>query len=186
MEKIYQTYQGNVYVECGELNDNLEDKLGNIKNGFIVCWLDYSVLFGKIDGKDLKLYGINDFNKCSKYLLRLKAFNQDEELHVWKTADVFKYRYIKDKVGNKFAEYIDAKQVMLGTKFKYVGNFVEVSESSGIKYFVPREFIHNNINENSWMILYTRNYIDYNEIGQAGFVDNRFLKIEMVEVWNYE
>lgn len=58
--------------------------------------------------------------------------------------------------------------------------FVEVSEPRGIKYIVPKEFLLGEKLTQSDMrlILYTRNYIGYNEIGQAGFIDYRFVKIE--------
>lgn len=82
-------------------------------------------------------------------------------------------------------EYIDADQVMYGSKFEIKDEFIEVYEKRGIRYIVPKEFIGNNLiddinNNKKRLVLHTRNYIGYNEIGQAGFVDSRFLKISII------
>lgn len=181
-------------VKIKEMNDILNngsfiEEIKKISNGYIVCWLDYKVLFGIIQSDEIKFYD-NELPDFNKYLQKLRIFNEKEELYIWRSENKFKFRFRKDEVceEGKQTEYIDAQQIMYGNSFEDKGDFIEVSEKKGIRYIVPREFIGNiNIEELSnsegknRLVLYTRNYIGYNEVGQAGFVDSRFLKISVIK-----
>jgi len=158
-------------------------------NASIVFWLDYEVLFGTFESGKLRFYKelSRDFGK---YLLKARIFDENKELYLWRNNNlVLKGRLRKDYVGEhkvdehkvEYIDVIDAQQVMFGKNFYDLKNgFVEVSEPRGIKYIVPKEFLLGEKLTQSDMrlILYTRNYIGYNEIGQAGFIDYRFVKIE--------
>ncbi|SHF27154.1 CRISPR-associated protein, TIGR03984 family [Thermoanaerobacter uzonensis DSM 18761] len=167
-------------------NDAFIQKIKDVGKGYIVCWLDYAVLFGTVQNGEIKFYN-NESPNFKKYLQKMRIFNEKEELYIWRSENKFKYRYRKEDADAKEnqIEYIDAKQIMYGSKFEDKGNFIEVSEKRGIRYIVPREFIGNNSiedlnNNKKSLVLHTRNYIGYNEIGQAGFVDSRFLKISVI------
>jgi len=193
LDDIYRIVTIRSKVEAKEMGNNIIIKeIEKIKNGYIVCWLDYAVLFGTVQNDEIKFYNskLPDFNK---YLQKLRIFNEKEEIYIWRSGDKFKFRYREDGVSEKDGkeiEYIDAKQVMRGSKFEDEGNFIEVSEKRGTRYIVPKEFIGNNLiddinNNKKRLILHTRNYIGYNEIGQAGFIDSRFLNISIYGDYYY-
>jgi CRISPR-associated protein (TIGR03984 family) len=182
---IYRIKSLKSLVEQGEANVNIKDFVFNkIDRGFVVSWFYNEVLFGKIQNNSFVFYcGQNpDFNK---YLIKLRAFNEDEELYLWKGNDKWYYRYRKDDEGNEAWEFIEAAQVMFGTISKDLGNgFCEIREGRGISYIVPKEFLNDKtLSKDARLFLITRNYIckgaKGNEIGQVGFVDNRFVKIEI-------
>ena len=188
LDDIYRIAIIRSKVEEKETGNNIIIKeIEKIQNGYIVCWLDYAVLFGTVQNDEIKFYNskLPDFNK---YLQKLRIFNEKEEIYIWRSGDKFKFRYREDGVSEKDGkeiEYIDAKQVMRGSKFEDKVNFIEVSEKRGTRYIIPKEFIGNNLindinNNKKRLILHTRNYIGYSEIGQAGFIDSRFLKILVV------
>ncbi len=73
-------------------------------------------------------------------------------------------------------KYIEAQQILWGTQYTKIGGFVEAKEDRGVCLTIP--FEEEVKNGKRFFVLTTRNYIDYNEIGQAGFIDTRFVKIE--------
>lgn len=142
-----------------------------------VCWFNHEIKFG-IFGEDF-LKQIGDFESFCKHILRFRIFDQDRELFVWKTGDIIKYRLRNDQSGEE-VEVIDADQVMWGTKFIGSDGKIKVSESRGIKYELPESCVDNPLLPGTErLVLRTRNYVDYNEIGQASFVDSRFVSIRM-------
>jgi len=192
---IYEIKTIRSKVEAKETDNNIEEVIKGIEkiqNGYIVCWLDYTVLFGTVQSGKIKLYN-NELPDFNKYLQKLRVFNEKEELYIWRSGDLFKFRYREDGVSEeegKKIEYIDAEQIMHGSRFENKGDFIEVSEERGIRYIVPEKFIENNLiddinNNKKRLVLHTRNYIGYNEIGQAGFIDSRFLNISIYGDWYY-
>jgi len=192
---IYEIKTIHSKVEAKETDNNIEEvikEIEKIQNGYIVCWLDYAVLFGTVQSGKIKLYN-NELPDFNKYLQKLRVFNEKEGLYIWRSGDKFKFRYredgVSEEVGKKI-EYIDAEQIMYGSRFENKGDFIEVSEERGIRYIVPEKFIENNLiddinNNKKRLVLHTRNYIGYNEIGQAGFIDSRFLNISIYGDWYY-
>jgi len=165
-------------VEKGEVNSDLNSFIINkINEGFIICWLHYEVLFGKIENNGFTFYS-NLTSNLKKYLIKLRAFNDKDEIYLWKHDDKLSFRYRKDGEGTDW-EIIDAKQVMFGTNSRDLGNgFTEIKEKRGIKYIVPTEFLNGrSLSIKARLMLITRNYIYDNELGQANFIDSRFLKI---------
>lgn len=174
-------------IDNGLTNEAFIQKINEFDKGYIVCWVDYAVLFGIVQSGEIKFYN-NELPDFNKYLQKLRVFNEKRELYIWRSEDKFKFRYREDEVSDKdgeTVEYIDAEQVMYGSKFEVKDEFIEVSEKRGIRYIVPREFIGNNsiedLNKNEKrLVLHTKNYIGYNEVGQAGFIDSRFLRISVI------
>ena len=78
-------------------------------------------------------------------------------------------------------EAFDADQVMYGTHSKiYDNSFAEIFEDRGMKYFIPAELLGGQeLSPSVRLVLQTRNYINYNELGQASIVDTRFVKIKV-------
>ena len=192
LDDIYEIGTIRSKVEAKDMDNELNNdafiqKIKEVDKGYIVCWLDYAVLFGIIQSGEIKFYN-NELPDFNKYLQKLRVFNEKKELYIWRSGNKFKFRYREDGVSDEdgeIVEYIDADQVMYGSKFEVKDEFIEVSEKRGIRYIVPKEFIGNSsveeLNKNGKrLVLHTRNYIGYNEIGQAGFVDSRFLKVQVI------
>ncbi|WP_029689279.1 CRISPR-associated protein Csx19 [Thermoanaerobacter sp. A7A] len=192
LDDIYEIGTIRSKVEAKDMDNELNNdafiqKIKEVDKGYIVCWLDYAVLFGIIQSGEIKFYN-NELPDFNKYLQKLRVFNEKKELYIWRSGNKFKFRYREDGVSDEdgeIVEYINADQVMYGSKFEVKDEFIEVSEKRGIRYIVPKEFIGNSsiedLNKNEKrLVLHTRNYIGYNEIGQAGFVDSRFLKISVI------
>ena len=181
MYQIYEIRRCKSYVESEEVNSiGIKNFiLGKLSEGYIVCWLHYEVLFGKMKNSAFVFYNGNDPD-FERYLVELRAFNENEELRIWRRMGTFFYRYRKDNEGEE-NEYIDAEQVMFGTKSEGSNDsFHKITESKGIEYYLPSEFLNGKTlsPKTQRLILHTRNYIGYNDFGQAGFVDSRFLKIK--------
>ncbi|HAA86400.1 MAG TPA: TIGR03984 family CRISPR-associated protein [Kosmotogaceae bacterium] len=162
--------------EIKPLRSELTERLTRLKQGFSVCWFHNRILFETIERL---IFFIDDNNGYFwKHLLRLRAFNENEEIYVWKNNQGLTGRFRTDGEGEE-TSYIDAQQVLWGTRFEELKDgTVELAEQRGISFKIPKEFLsEESISISSRLILTTRNYIEHNEIGQASFVDSRFVSI---------
>lgn len=167
----------------------LFDELFNVPTYFI-AYLHYAVVIGKynagkityFDPSDSKVKDSIDF----KYLQKLRVFNQDAELHIWKTQGNFKGRIRSEKNfsgANKtkhnnleIVEYIEVNQILFGTTSSDLGNgFTKLTEDRGTEVILPFTNIILDTQDKR-IAIRTRNYVGYNEIGQAGYVDCRFVE----------
>lgn len=157
-------------------DENPEDVLmENIKEkSFAVVWLDYKVLIGTWDGKDFQFYDNKPFE--NKYLQRMRVFNKDREMLIYRTGNGFKGRLrIDDKNGTDYWVIV-AKQVLFGTKKgeKCNNNYTEITEKRGTSLVLP--FGGLDVDDKKERIfIKTHNYIDYNAVNQATYVDCRFV-----------
>ncbi|MBP9885554.1 MAG: TIGR03984 family CRISPR-associated protein [Leptospiraceae bacterium] len=167
----------------------LINELFNIPTYFI-AYLHYAVVIGRCDTGKLHYFDPSDSNiKDSidfKFLQKMRIFNKDAELHIWKTQGNFKGRIRAEKNfsgANKtkhndleIVEFIEANQILFGTTSIDLNNgFTKLTEDRGTEVILP--FTNIDIdNKDKRMAIRTRNYIGYNEIGQAGYVDCRFVE----------
>jgi CRISPR-associated protein (TIGR03984 family) len=144
---------------------------------FFVAYLDYKVIIGRyVDGK-FGCYGKEtiDPQHLQQYLQRLRVFNQDEELLLWRSSGKFNGRFRIDKQG-KEAEAIEANQVLFGTTAKKLNeHFTQISEQRGTCLILPFPNIQVD-DKKQRVFIKTRNYIDYNAVGQANFTLRRAIK----------
>ncbi|MHA1757890.1 MAG: type III-D CRISPR-associated protein Csx19 [Promethearchaeota archaeon] len=186
MNEIYEIKNITSNEEKGSLERNFYEIenliVSNLDNGSIVCWQNYQLLFGKIlNGKLNFIKNIN--TNFDKHLIKLRAFNNQKEILIWKQLDKFKYRIRIDDNGGKNQEYIDANQIIFGTRTKSLNNgFSEVIEDRGTRLIIPSDWLQNKqLGSNNRLILKTRNYLDYNNLGQISIIDCRFLEITVME-----
>ncbi|ABI69813.1 type III-D CRISPR-associated protein Csx19 [Syntrophomonas wolfei] len=122
-----------------------------------------------------------------EYLRLLRVFNEDSECYVWKssmdTGDIFRLRIRQDEEDNSGElEAIEARQLLWGTRLEeYLENeWKLLKEERGIELRVHHSLLPDNLTLNAsnrlWLV--TRNYIDFNPMGQAGYGDCRFVRIE--------
>lgn len=112
-------------------------------------------------------------------LVRLRIFNKDRELHIWQSNRILKGRLRIDGEGEEI-KYVLAGQIMNGTLFTTKDNFLQVTEEKGTDYKLPFTEFLNKDKEIERLKLVTRNYIGYNKINQAGYVDCRFEEIKII------
>ncbi|MGQ9558585.1 MAG: type III-D CRISPR-associated protein Csx19 [Desulfurispora sp.] len=122
----------------------------------------------------------------SQHLHSLRLFTPEQEFYIWAqrtgSGNVFHYRWRTemDIKPNKarLTDYVDARQLLWG-KVEYYDpktGRVEMYAGRGIRFSLPAQLIKSQVKRGSPIWLHTRNYIAYNELGQAGYVDCRFIQ----------
>jgi CRISPR-associated protein (TIGR03984 family) len=159
-------------IELPPINDVTKIISEHIKiNSFVVAYMDYTVLAGRYENAKFIFYKGETLEQ--KYLQRIRVFNKTEELLIWRTGNEFKGRLRIDGDGEN-TDAVEAHQVLFGTDKKSLGDFTEIYEARGTKIILPfSDLIIDN--KRKRIFIKTRNYIDYNEIHQATYVDTRFV-----------
>ncbi len=120
-----------------------------------------------------------------KFVQRLRVFNEQEELLLWRSGGTLKGRmrhdYPKNSTQGKGVNIVEADQVLFGTKidrdFRADG-YTKITEDRGTSLIVP----FNNLESNEKgellkrLCVKTYNYICYNEAHQATYSDCRFVR----------
>lgn len=152
---------------------NIDDLLSrfNNQNAFFVAYLDYKVVIGCFGNKKFSLPDNETFDP--KFTQKIRIFDEDKELYLWRTAEnTFSYRLRVDTEGEKM-DVVEAHQVLWGTDVeRREDGWSEITEERGTKLIVPFDV---KTEKDLPLRLKTRNYIDYNDNCQAGYVDCRFV-----------
>ena len=165
-----------VWKQKIEHYENIEKLFANynLKNGYIVVYLNYEVKIGILEDGKMRFYRDEIFD--SKYILKLRVFNEREELLIWKeNGNYYNVRYRVDGKGEN-VKTIEADQVLWGTKSMPLGQeWVKLYESRGTELILSRPQKALAKDGDNWMKIKTRNYIGFDVLGQAGYVDSRFV-----------
>jgi len=169
-------YQVKSKVEPFNIN-LLEDALGIFNStGFAVAYLDYKVLIGKVNIKNIEFYN-NEVIEEEKYIQRIRLFNDDKELLIWRVKNGFKSRLRIDNEGsNEFV--VDACQVLWGTNKEKLNNgWIKIYEDRGTELILPYGEDAKIDDKENRLFIMTRNYIGFHpKTYQATYVDCRFVK----------
>jgi CRISPR-associated protein (TIGR03984 family) len=139
---------------------------------FAVAWLDYEVLIGTWQGSDFRFYDNRPLN--FKYVQRLRVFDANKEMHVWRTNGVWKARLRIDDEGDDM-DVVVAHQLLFGTTPSALnGGFTEISEKRGTKLILPFSNLKVD-DERNRIFIKTHNYVKPNAVHQASYVDCRFV-----------
>lgn len=163
---------------------NLKDIISQRMPGksYVVAYLDYKVLIGTFDTTGFHFYDGKTFINTFKpeYIQKLRIFNKTQEIFIWRSSEGLKGRLRIDETGDT-AEVVDACQVLFGTKAEPLdGGFTKITENRGTELTLP--FSNLSINEDykrNRVFIKTRNYIGYNEVNQATYIDCRFVGFSM-------
>jgi len=143
---------------------------------YVVAYLDHAVMVGLLDQQELNFYHLQDFQ--IEHLQTLRVFNSTSELLVWRNNRAFQGRLREDKYDDdeRDKEYIVvAEQVLWGTNVEHLpGGWSYITEERGFNMVVPLEGVRVDQKGNRLKIK-THNYIGFNELGLAGYVDTRFV-----------
>lgn len=140
----------------------------------VVAYLDYKVLIGTFENGVFHFFQNENFDP--KYIQKLRIFNKTQEMFIWRSSEGLKGRLRIDETGDT-TDVIDAHQVLFGTKTEPTdGGFTKITEERGTEIILPFTGIDvQNKVKDKRVFIQTRNYVDYNEVYQATYVDCRFI-----------
>lgn len=161
-----------VFTEYRELEKFLYENFNT--KGKIIVYLDYKVIIRNFEnGKIVYWSDEEPFNP--EFIQKLRLFNDKMELFIWRIQGKWKARLRIDEEGEEVSA-VEANQVLFGTISEDIGNgFTKLTEDRGTEIILPFEIKGVDAKKNRLKIK-TRNYIDYNELGQAGYADSRFVE----------
>lgn len=156
------------------VNDQDEIKNFITTDSLAVAWLDYRVLVGRYEDNNFVFHDNHTLDFT--YIQRIRIFNRNEELLLWRSDNGHKGRYRKDEGGDEI-DVIDAKQALFGTDREVLQNgFTKIFEKRGTEIILPFTGLDvKDKTKDKRVFVKTRNYIDYNEAHQATYVDCRFM-----------
>ncbi|NLJ40453.1 MAG: TIGR03984 family CRISPR-associated protein [Clostridiales bacterium] len=164
--EIFQLDINNWLTLCDHLSDYFINKCT------IVAYLRYKVLIGEFTDGLLKFFKGETFDP--KFLIRLRAFNDQRELLIWADdKEGFYARLRMDGTGEEEWSFVDADQVLWGKPKNTDGGWLYLKELRGPEFYLPYDLKERKTNV---VKIRTRNYIGYNELGQAGYIDCRFVR----------
>jgi CRISPR-associated protein (TIGR03984 family) len=148
-------------------------------NGFIVSWLDSEVMTARWEnGKDI-VWSHDNF--IASKIQKIRIFNKESEVYIWRTKEGYKARFRTDTSGEP-CEYVQANQVLFGTcKKKDKEGFTKLYEDRGTEMILPFSFesvplpLEGTPNLKQRIAIQTRTYIHYNTNHQAQYNDSRFV-----------
>ncbi|MGE4589408.1 MAG: CRISPR-associated protein Csx19 [Acidaminococcaceae bacterium] len=132
----------------------------------VVAWLDDSLV--------IDTFKTVNWSEILNKIQRLRIFNEQKELHIWRSKGKLKGR-LKVDAEDKPEEHIDVDQLLWGTTVKEVKGYLELKEERGTYLKIPK-FFEGEVDPNKRIFIQTRNYIGYTAAHHATFVDCRFVK----------
>ncbi len=163
-----------------------EDILMNVPdNGWFIAYLFHRVVIGRIRNGKFEYYqdvkNLNDVTLSN--LQKLRVFNKDTELFVWRTnLGGYKARLRNDNNGVEQGT-VDAWQVLFGTEANPTNdnNYSVLTEKRGTEIILPLSDLgikESEINDKKGRLcVHARSYIGFIEdTGQATYEDVRFVE----------
>ncbi len=142
--------------------EGIEAITKHMNQGFIILWQHHAIFTGVIEAG--KLHWLNESQPIEddSHIIRLRAFNKTQEYHFWRSGVQIKGRLRTDAEGNA-QDIVDTEMVLRGV-------------------VATKLFKEMRATERDTILIKTRNYIEVNELGQAGYVDSRFLDFDLVTI----
>jgi CRISPR-associated protein (TIGR03984 family) len=151
-------------------------------NAWFIAYLYHRVVIGQIKDGKFVYYQDNKNDVTLNNIQKLRAFNKDAELFIWRTALAgYKARLKTDGEGEEKG-VVDAWQVMFGTKAINLNDSYSIlTEDRGTEIILPLckvEINKSEINdEKGRLCIHTRSYIGtFEETLQATYEDVRFVE----------
>jgi CRISPR-associated protein (TIGR03984 family) len=143
----------------------------------IVCWLFDRLIWGVIDANGNISYSDQNFNgPDTADIMELRVFNENKEIYLRRSGDTFLGRMRTDSQGNN-CQVVNTNNYLWGSTGKINSEYTFLSEDNGMQLNIPGNYP--GVSPENRVNLIIRNYIDYNERHMAGYVDARFVKLEM-------
>ena len=149
-----------------------------MKEANVVVWQVHGITWGRWQNGSFKLAG-DAAKKCSLWL-ELRVFNEEEELHLKKSGDMWLGRWRKDGAGEA-TEYVDSISRFWGEMVEAADlpeGYMKLEDAARkLKQILPQAEEHA-----KYYGLVTRSYIGYEATGQAGYADYRYVRIAAADV----
>ena len=149
-----------------------------MKEANVVVWQVHGIVWGCWQNSSLKLAG--DVAKNCSLWLELRVFNEEEELHLKKSGDLWLGRWRKDGAGEA-TEYVDSISRFWGEMVEAADlpeGYMKLEDAARkLKQILPQAEEHA-----KYYGLVTRSYIGYEATGQAGYADYRYVRIAAADV----
>ena len=149
-----------------------------MKEANVVVWQVHGITWGRWQNGSFKLAG-DAAKKCSLWL-ELRVFNEEEELHLKKSGDLWLGRWRKDGAGEA-TEYVDSISRFWGEMVEAADlpeGYMKLEDAARkLKQILPQAEEHA-----KYYGLVTRSYIGYEATGQAGYADYRYVRIAAADV----
>ena len=177
---IQQGSSGRLAVSLARKEAALCEKLETLgmKEANVVVWQVHGITWGRWQNGSLKLAG-DAAKKCSLWL-ELRVFNEEEELHLKKSGDLWLGRWRKDGVGEA-TEYVDSISRFWGEMVEAADlpeGYMKLEDAARkLKQILPQAE-----ERAKYYGLVTRSYIGYEATGQAGYADYRYVRIAAADV----
>ena len=137
-------------------------------------WMANTAVWGKWTGENLDFFNIDRWSP--KYLVELRVFSEDAEIRFVRSGDTLRFRCISlAKEAGK--DYVDSLAPFYGEAQEKDGHLIVADEARKLSMEIP---VPHDGNSKTYGLA-TRNYIGQNEIGQAGYVDSRFMGVVSVD-----
>jgi CRISPR-associated protein (TIGR03984 family) len=147
------------------------------KQGYVVAYLDYQVIMGTYEAGQFRLPDNHQVHPRS--IQRLRVFNAQEELLLWRSNGSLKGRMRQDGIG-KECDIVEACQILSGTKSEVKDDFTLLSEKKGSCLLVPSKFEADTGKKR--VAIRTRNYVTFTPAHQATYNDCRFVEFVQMPV----
>lgn len=176
--KIVKSINGLIMLNLNSTAEPVKpiSDLNEIKNiiktdSFVIAYLDYKVLVGRYTNGSFSFY--DDEQIKLEFIQKMRIFNKTEELLLWRNAGSLIGRLRRDSEGEEvFA--VDNEQVVFGTHSENLVDYSLLTEERGTELILP--FNNLSVDEKRNRVkVKTRNYVEFNKIHQATYVDNRFV-----------
>lgn len=171
---VKNDYGVKVFTEFIELEKFLADNFST--NGFMIAYLDYKVIIRKYENSKIVFWN-NEEPFSPEFIQKLRLFNDKRELFIWRNEGKWKAKLRIDEEGEEVST-IESNQVLFGTVGNIENGFTILTEDRGTEIILPFEIKGIDTKKNRVKIK-TRNYINYNELGQAGYGDCRFVEFTL-------
>ena len=149
-----------------------------MKEANVVVWQVHGIVWGCWQNGSLKLAG--DVAKNCSLWLELRVFNEEEELHLKKSGDLWLGRWRKDGAGEA-TEYVDSISRFWGEMVEAADlpeGYMKLEDAARkLKQILPQAE-----ERAKYYGLVTRSYIGYEATGQAGYADCRYVRIAAADV----
>ena len=138
----------------------------------VAAWMDHQVLFGRWDGSSFSFYREQEKIEA-KYIKRMRMFNQNKELMLYRCKEGLRGRYRTDGEGED-ADIIISHQLLFGTHIKSLesSGYIKLTEEQVAPIILPIDHIDESAER---VFVVTHNYIEKNSLSQATYIDCRFV-----------
>ena len=163
-----------VVAEQGALMQCLADNLSG--NATVVIWQMQKVVFGTWQNGILALTDTIDTEPV--YWLELRAFNDNEEIHLIREAECFDGRLRRDVPGTG-SQCVDSASPLWGERTAVFDNCAVLEDRARkIKMEIP---VKDTTGKKYGLVI--RSYIEEDrETGLSGYYDYRYMAVEVLEV----